>query len=168
MTADTLNWILIIALVETAIAVVFLFQRRIRSKRLLGQPLQRSAAARGVHVLIVGIVFLAAASFWLGPVDRASAATLRLPSLALLFGGALVLLLGPDSTDRALGTSGVRSGWTTAGFGEFEEWRLVGEHLRFRLNGRLWDAVGAAPALHLELRAKLEQLAPARESRYTE
>jgi hypothetical protein len=169
MTVDTLHLILLIALIELALVSSFLLWRRLASTRRLGRGVQATAPRQGWRKRLLALVWLAAAAFWLpGLGADAADPSFRLPAFALLFGGAVILLLSPRPVARVLGTTGVQSGWDTARFDALVEWRLSGEHLRFRLEGRLWDAVDAAPQTHAELRERLDRDAPGRESRYAE
>jgi Na+/H+ antiporter NhaD/arsenite permease-like protein len=169
MTEDQLQWILATALVELALIACYLLWRRVDAQRRLGRRLESSAPRQVVLRAVLCLAWLSAAAFWL-PVFGESAAdpSLRPLAFAVLVGSAIVMLLSPPIGRRSLGSVGVQSGWTCARFSEVVEWRLSGEYLRFRLEGRLWDAVGASAGRHAELRAQLERVVPARESRYTE
>ena len=169
MTEHTLHLILLIALIELALVASYLLWRRLAAARRLGRSLQSTASRQVWQRVVLVLVWLAAASFWVpGLGVEAADESFRAPALALLIGGAVILRLSPRPGTRVLGTAGVQSGWQNARFGEFAEWRLSGEHLRFRLEGRLWDAVGAASPKHAELREQLEREVPGRESRYAE
>ena len=82
--------------------------------------------------------------------------------VVLAFGAALALL-SPGFGDAIAGEDGVRRGWHARGYGELEEWRLTGDHLRFRLFGE-WTAVPLPPAAQTRVREKLVALVPDRES----
>jgi hypothetical protein len=84
------------------------------------------------------------------------AGLLFLPALGLVW-------LGTGFHDAVLGESGVQRGWLSRRFEELEEWRLAGDHLRFRLLGE-WTSVPCPPERQAELRAELQRLNPARES----
>jgi len=83
-------------------------------------------------------------------------------TLALASG---VLLLSPGPQRQRLGERGVQRGWDVRSFDELEEWRVSGDHLRFKVNGE-WTAASAPAALHAELREKLRRLRPDHESRF--
>ncbi len=89
----------------------------------------------------------------------------RRPALAVLVFAALLIARSPSFRDSLLGERGVQVGWHARRFEELEEWRLIGDHLRWKLFGT-WVACDAPTALHAELRAKLTQLAPERERRF--
>jgi hypothetical protein len=57
----------------------------------------------------------------------------------------------------------VQRGWHARRLEELEEWRLTGEHLRFRLFGE-WTAVPLAPEHHAAMRARLVACCAERES----
>ncbi len=82
-----------------------------------------------------------------------------------LFLGALLAWLTPGSADAVLGETGVRRGWSSRRFAELDEWRLTGDHLRFRLEGE-WTSVPCPSAQHLRVRALLAESNAAAESRF--
>ena len=79
--------------------------------------------------------------------------------------GILLAWLTPGSKDAVLGEAGVRRGWSARRFEELEEWRLTGEHLRFRLEGE-WTAVPCPPAQQLRVREMLIAANASGESRF--
>lgn len=82
----------------------------------------------------------------------------------LCLGSALLLVhTTPGVQDAVLGEGGVQRGWHARRFETLEEWRLTGHHLRFRLFGE-WTSVPCPPERQADLRARLLQLAPERES----
>ena len=111
---------------------------------------------------------------WLAALGLASIAGLVLaasdgfdPAPALLVvaaAGALVVLC-PANGESVYGELGVRRGWHARRFEELEEWRLVGEHLRWKLRGE-WISSQVPPGEHEALRAKLVRLCGERESRF--
>lgn len=116
----------------------------------------RRAATRWrvVMTLLLGGVLAWVAidrSVWLVPV-------------VLCLGCALLLVFStPTSRTAILGEGGVQRGWHARRFEALEEWRLTGDHLRFRLFGE-WTSVPCPPDHQAALRAKLVQLVPERES----
>ncbi|MBL8860602.1 MAG: hypothetical protein JNK02_01200 [Planctomycetes bacterium] len=106
-----------------------------------------------VLFLCLGVLgwVLAAGTVWLTPV-------------LLCIAGALLLgFTTPSARTAILGVGGVQRGWHARRYESLEEWRLTGDHLRFRLFGE-WTAVPCPPEFQADLRAKLTQLAPDRES----
>ena len=83
--------------------------------------------------------------------------------VSLAFGvlatAAVMLLCTSGLRDTVLAENGVRAGWFVRRFEELEEWRLTGDHLRWRLFGE-WQACEVPPDQRADLRAKLEQSHP--------
>jgi len=79
--------------------------------------------------------------------------------------GILLAWITPGSNDAVLGEDGVRRGWSARRFQDLEEWRLTGEHLRFRLEGE-WTAVPCPPAQQARVREMLIAANAAGESRF--
>ena len=67
---------------------------------------------------------------------------------------------------QACGAAGVQSRCFSYAYEELAEWRLTGDHLRFRV-GEVWRAVALPGELHSEARRQLESLAEGRESRFS-
>jgi hypothetical protein len=86
-------------------------------------------------------------------------------ALAALMGAWALYMFSPSAHDAVLGERGVQRGWRARSFAELEEWRLTGEHLRWRL-GEEWFASPAPRGWHAELRAQLESACAERESRF--
>lgn len=124
----------------------------------VGSPLHRSPRSRPRYAELVLLALLAILVVLVGDAPTASALTV----LAL---AALLLLASPTADEGVLGEQGVRSGWHAARYGELDEWRLTGEHLRWRL-GPTWRSVPLPPESHAGLRARLAELAPGRESKF--
>ncbi|HEV8111154.1 MAG TPA: hypothetical protein VGR31_00110 [Planctomycetota bacterium] len=78
---------------------------------------------------------------------------------------ALLAWLSPGSADAVLGETGVRRGWFARRFEDLEEWRLTGDHLRFRRDGE-WTSVPCPPAQHVRVREMLLAANAAAESRF--
>ena len=79
-------------------------------------------------------------------------------TLALLV---IALWCLPQNQDGAVGTEGVRSGWSCSSFSQIESWRLTGDHLRYCVGGR-WRAFQVPLQAQPTLRAVLlEQAAHA-------
>jgi len=115
-----------------------------------------------------------ASRFWLRLALTAVALTLaavvvhweQVPGvLALVTLGVSLTLFAasPLSHDADVGERGVRRGWSAREFAQLEEWRLTGEHLRWRLRGQ-WHACRVAPEQHAALRARLQAACADRES----
>jgi hypothetical protein len=85
------------------------------------------------------------------------------PVLLCLGTALLLVFTTPGAHDAVLGEGGVQRGWHARRFESLEEWRLTGDHLRFRLFGE-WTSVPCPPERQAELREKLLRLVPERES----
>lgn len=89
------------------------------------------------------------------------------PSLVvtLMVASAACLWLRPHPGDEIYGELGVQRGWRSRRFEELEEWRLTGDHLRFRI-GDAWLAVGLPSDQHASARELLVERCGERESRF--
>ena len=89
-----------------------------------------------------------------------------LPSCALIVLSSAAVVLARYQRGGACGDAGVRSGCFSYTYGDLEEWRLTGDHLRFRV-GEVWRAVPLPGQRHAEVRGLLETHAGGRESRFS-
>ena len=87
------------------------------------------------------------------------------PAIECLGLGILITWFAPGFNDAISGESGVQRGWYARRYEELEEWRLTGEHLRFRLSGE-WTAVPLPAGEQPRIRELLTQVCPERESRF--
>jgi hypothetical protein len=87
------------------------------------------------------------------------------PAAECLMLGILLAWITPGSKDAVLGEDGVRRGWSARRFQDLEEWRLTGEHLRFRLQGE-WTSVPCPPAQQARVREMLLAANESGESRF--
>ena len=126
---------------------------RARNGRKVGAVLLRVGPVRPRALWRAGIALLAACVLVLGGLPPA-------PAVSVLALSGVLSFLYPGSRVSVLGERGVQAGWYARGFSEIEEWRLIGQHLRWRLRGE-WVACAAPPELHARLR---ELLDPGRES----
>jgi hypothetical protein len=88
-----------------------------------------------------------------------------LPVTLLLALSVGAVTLSFSAGDQACGTDGVRSGVWALSYSDLEEWRLTGEHLRFRYGG-VWRAVMIPAELQGPLRSRLEEVSGGSESRF--
>ncbi len=168
MNDEPLRLLLLAAIVQLALAASFVAWRALGARRRVGARRAGARGSRRARAVVIAASWACALALWFLAADDADRAGPLLPlSLAAIAGAGVVLMASPGPSDRDLGDVGVRSGWSVASYEELAEWRLVGEHLRFRLEGRLWDATPVDPRDLDELRARLEQAAPGRESRFT-
>jgi len=86
------------------------------------------------------------------------------PLTLVLIGLAAFLAAATPGVDAQFcGERGVVRGWHARAFADLEEWRLAGEHLRWKLHGE-WQACRVPPQLHADLRERLKAACPDRES----
>ena len=95
-----------------------------------------------------------------------AAAAFALSSCALIGLSSAAMILARYQRGGACGEAGVRSGCFSYTYGELEEWRLTGDHLRFRV-GEIWRAVSLPEPLHAEVRGLLQNQAGGLESRFS-
>lgn len=87
------------------------------------------------------------------------------PVIESLLLGILLVWVTPGFHDAVLGELGVQRGWFARRFEDLEEWRLAGDHLRFRLDGE-WTSVPCPPGEQVRIRETLLAVNPAGESRF--
>lgn len=87
------------------------------------------------------------------------------PAIECLGLGILVTWFAPGFQDAICGEGGVQRGWYARRYEELEEWRLTGEHLRFRLFGE-WTSVPLPAGEQPRIRELLTRVCPDRESRF--
>ena len=87
------------------------------------------------------------------------------PVVESLLLGILLVWVTPGFHDAVLGERGVQRGWFARRFEDLEEWRLAGDHLRFRLEDE-WTSVPCPPAEQVRIREILVAVNPERESRF--
>jgi hypothetical protein len=142
------------------LALLALGAWRVRLKRTVGAPKVAGRPGRRLRALYHAAAVLAAALAFFGGLAVPLA-----PACAVLALGVVLVALAPGEQDSTLGSAGVQHGWHARRFAELEEWRLTGDHLRWRLFGE-WVATEAPAALHGELRALLVAANPGGESRF--
>ncbi|NUP97486.1 MAG: hypothetical protein HUU28_15110 [Planctomycetaceae bacterium] len=144
-------------LAALAAACVVLWRRRQRLGRPLaresGSPLARRVAITVACVLAVGMIL-----HW----GELELAWLVLVTLLL---ATLALAICPSEDEACIGELGVARGWDSRSLRELEEWRLTGEHLRWRVGTR-WLACRMPVAEHAALRERLVAACGERESRF--
>jgi hypothetical protein len=145
-----------------AFSVLFVLAHTLRARSTLGTPISVVRGGRRERWLgALALLAVAGIVGWAGPREVAVAA---LPALGL----ALVLQgLRPSFGDRVCTETGVRSGWFWRRHEQLEEWRLSGDHLRFRVRGD-WLAVDLPRQHHAAMRERLARLIPDRESRFSD
>lgn len=145
-----------IASLAAALSLVLLWQALNRGR--VGTVRWRVRRRRGVRLTLVLGALLVAAGVVAGSKIGRSPDTLAMLALSVALLG-----LSPGFQDSVFGERGVQRGWYARRLGELEAWRLIGEHLRWKLFGE-WVASDVPASEHAALRAQLEALAPGRES----
>ncbi|HTF90988.1 MAG TPA: hypothetical protein VK843_21415 [Planctomycetota bacterium] len=84
-------------------------------------------------------------------------------TVAVLILSITLIAVCPGFQDSVWGEQGVQRGWYARRLEDLEAWRLIGEHLRWKLFGE-WVATDVPIAEHAALRQELEKRAPGRES----
>ena len=132
----------------------------VHARRTVGPPISserpKKAARRAVILAAQAIVLAIVAARGELPLPYV------VPCIAL---AAAIVWFAPGFKDAVCGETGVQRGWYARRFENLEEWRMTGEHLRFRLFGQ-WTAVPLPAPEQPRIREKLLQLCPARESRF--
>ena len=156
-TLEFLLWTMALALVTANLGLT-LWRARLRRTtgpaRLLSMPKRKPRRLYLAAIAVVGLLLFT------------TGLPIALPPALLVLVAALLLVLRvPGERDSVLGTQGVQYGWHARRFADLEEWRLTGDHLRWRLFGE-WVASDAPAALHADLRGQLSAANPERESRF--
>ena len=143
-----------------AIALVSAVRVRAGQRALLGRMLleQRS---RGKLRLAAWIVL--ALLTLLAVLYRETIAGVQGLVFASLGVSAVLVWLQPSPRDSGLGEDGVQRGWHARAFRDLEEWRLTGDHLRWRLFGQ-WISTDVPSQMHSQVRTKLMAVCPDKES----
>jgi len=139
-------------------ALAFALSHALRARVVVGPVLACERPYRALRgVLLAGPQIVVLLLIWI-----TGAVPVVLATALLLMGLALVLLV-PGLQDATCGATGLRRGLQVRAYEELEEWRLVGEHLRFRLLGE-WTSVPCPPAVQERVRERLLEVCPERES----
>jgi hypothetical protein len=161
--AELLVFLLQVTAAVQALALVFVVTWNARASKRIGpriHVIRRRMAWR--YAFLAGVALIGLALLLVEvPVPAA-----KVPGAAVLALSAALLALQPGFADSRCGERGVQIGWHARGYEDLPEWRLTGDHLRWRL-GEIWVACDLPVARHAELRTRLEELAPGRESRFS-
>jgi len=154
-----LSWTLRVAALEAVAAFLFVTLVRLTNRRHTGsERVQHRAPRLGSRLLLVPLALLLFLVLRVEPPETPSL-------LALLVASGACLWIQPRRADEARGSAGVQVGWRARRYEQLEEWRLTGDHLRFRLGGA-WVAVGVPREAQAELRDRLESACPEQESAF--
>jgi len=135
-------------------------RERIVARERVGRVLHIEAGSKLALLVYGGVGVGALATMFFG----GAVPGLLVGSLVLLSVAAVVL--AHPRVEEVCGTEGVRRGSWSHAYGDLDEWRLTGDHLRFRA-GEVWRAVALPAHMHEEVRRRLETLAGGRESRFS-
>ena len=147
---------------------------RMSTKRRVGEVLHAepgSILTCALYVVCCAVACVLVLLSGLGVLVTGPWAILGAAELCPLFGSLIALsgtAMGLAQAQRGgvCGGAGVQSGCFSYSYGDLEEWRLTGDHLRFRV-GEVWRAVSLPQPLHAEVRGLLETHAGGRESRFS-
>jgi hypothetical protein len=158
--ANSTMYSLAAALVMLSAAVVAAAVVLARERKLAGRQVhsERPGRARRAVALTAAAVAFAAVVARTGDGPAALA-------IAVLALAAALFAFAPSLHDSVLGENGVRRGWHVRSFAELEEWRLTGDHLRWKLHGE-WQACRVPRERSDALRRRLCELCPTRESAF--
>ena len=155
---ESLQTLIRLASAGLASALTLILVWRAINRGRVGSVRWRVRRRRGVRVVLVLGALLVAAAIVAGSQIGRSADTLALLALSLA-----LLAICPGFQDSIYGERGVQRGWYARRLSELEAWRLIGEHLRWKLFDE-WVATDVPVSEHAALRVQLEALAPGRES----
>ena len=162
MSLQLYDPILVLACAGLAPAAALGWRTSVGCRRAVGPIVQEAGRQRPWSV-----AFLTGPLLLLAGVALVGLPTLfeSLPLQSALVIGLFACTVRPTPHLERLGEGGVQRGLVARRFSELEEWRLVGDHLRFRL-GERWFAIGLPNEAHAPTRERLVAAAADRESRY--
>ncbi len=158
LNLESLQILIRLATASLAAALALVLVWRTLNRGRVGTVRWRVRRRHSVRVVLVLGTLLVATGVVAGSQIGRSADTLLLLALSVA-----LIALCPGFQDSVYGERGVQRGWYARRLGELEAWRLIGEHLRWKLFGE-WVATDVPASDHAALRARLEALAPGRES----
>jgi hypothetical protein len=146
------------AIVWTALCVVLVL--RTRSRATTGSTRHQDLPWRFARRLALAIPLALVAGWALqsGLLPATGTLLLVVPALCLV-------VAMPGRLDAILGEQGVARGFEARRFEDLEEWRLTGDHLRWKLHGE-WTSSPCPAAEHDAWRRLLEARCGAAESRF--
>ncbi|HUR29086.1 MAG TPA: hypothetical protein VM509_12930 [Planctomycetota bacterium] len=158
MELEHLHFLLWTTTAVLALALVLVAKWHAVNRARIGRVRWNVRRRSRARVLIFAGAFAVSAAIVAGSTIAREPATLAMLALALA-----LLAVSPGFQDSTWGERGVRRGWYARRYEDLEAWRLIGEHLRWKLFGE-WVATDVPSAEHAALRAELEKRAPGRES----
>lgn len=145
-----------------ALGLVVVMANHAKERAVVGEVLTERRDWGALRFAGLGALAVALLVAWFGREHAPLVWTLPLIGVC-----AAVQVYRPDFSDQICGSDGVRYGWYLRRLDDLEEWRLTGDHLRFRLFG-IWRAVPLPAERHESMRAVLEARAAGRESRFAD
>ena len=159
MDEQHLDFLLLLSTALLGTVALFVGIWQVQNRRRLGRVRLRRRGRRRIRlVLVLGAVGIVGLLAWADPWGRSP------QGLALGLLAVWLIASSPGFQDSVWGEEGVQRGWYARRYAELEQWRLVGEHLRWKLFG-VWVSTDVPSSEHAALRRKLEAQAPGRESR---
>ena len=161
-----LGWALVACIVHE--------RERVAARRRVGRVLSVERSSSRARVLYMGVGCVVLFLVLLSCLGVLVTGAWAIPGYAAtyLIAGALIILslaavaLAQPQGGEVFGTEGVRCGSWAYAYRDLDEWRLTGDHLRFR-SGAVWRAVTVPPQVQGELRRRLETASSDRESRFS-
>ena len=149
--------LIVLAQTIVLVAMAVVLRMRVRRDTKVGAPIRVELDSGGfktaLFALELGLLIVA----WQAEAFPSGQAVMT------LLGTMILTAFTPGRYDSAVGESGVFRGWYGRRYEELEEWRLTGDHLRFRLFGE-WTAVEVPRERIGHVRRLLTELAPQAES----
>ncbi|MCK6446793.1 MAG: hypothetical protein L6Q99_10410 [Planctomycetes bacterium] len=162
LSPEAVERVLVATALLLSVALAVLGVWLVRNARTVGRVEVRVRRRFGIRLALLGAYVVCAVTLLV------VADTLPKLELALVAGlGFALLALSPGFQDSKFGATGVQRGWHARRFAELEEWRLAGDHLRWKLFG-VWVASDLPAERHAAAREKLVALAADRESRFNQ
>lgn len=152
---------LVLAQLVTLFALTIVTRMRLRRDSRVGKPIHVRLDSRGFKPVLFALEVGLLLTVWRIPDFPTFSASLTLLASMLL------TAFTPGPGDSAFGDRGVMRGWYGRRYEELEEWRLTGEHLRFRLFGE-WTSVEVPRNQVSRLRQILTRVAAGSESPFRE
>jgi hypothetical protein len=158
VSSEPLHFLFALTTSALALALAFVLGwqsvNRARVGKLRWRVRRRRVARLGLTLAALALALAVIAFSQIGREPQ----TLAMLALSIALIGA-----SPGFQDSAWGERGVQRGWYARRLEDLEAWRLIGEHLRWKLFGD-WVATDVPETEHAALRLELEKLAPGKEA----
>jgi hypothetical protein len=157
---EFLHGVLFIATLEMVLALGLILSVRAKHRRTTGKVRFVHRKRRALLAVALPLLALLLACTLITGAPHAALV------VRLVLATGVCIWLRPRAGDEVYGSSGVQRGWRSRRFEQLEEWRLTGDHLRFRIGGE-WLAVGVPVAEQSAARELLQARCAERESRFS-